>query len=287
MIATLFTVVLLIVSFTALIAAIVIFTPFGVLSDFAVADGKQSGNIALYWFHPRVLRFSFDIGQRCGTLHMLRWSRKIERRTELKSAPADRPSPASAEKKHSKISTENRKANPLNRSDRSETQKLLKPDQLPQKKSGFWFLRWGLVLQKAKKILSILLDRRLVRRMFRWLRRNCNLLLHLVRLHHVHLKATAGFADPAETGNLYGWFVALRSVFISRTARINIRFEPYFNGALLEVEGSFGVTTSLAQLLVAVFVALVTFPWLAIYNARRNLRKVRTEPLPAAGSATA
>ena len=206
MIATFFTVVLLIVSFIALVAVIVIFIPFGVLSDFAVAADKQSGNVTLYWLHPRFVRFSFDIGQRRGTLHMLRWSRKIERRAELESAPADRPSPASEEKKHSKVSAENRTSNSLNRSDKSETQKLLKPDQLPQKKSGFWFLRWGLVFQNAKKILSILLDLRLVRRMFRWLRRDCTLLLHLVRLHHVHLKVTAGAADPAETGNFYGWY---------------------------------------------------------------------------------
>jgi len=145
--------------------------------------------------------------------------------------------------------------------------------------------RWMFVFRKVKKILAILFDPRLSGRTIRWLRRDLNLLLHLVRIHHIRLTVTAGVGDPAETGMLYGWYIALRDVVLSRRPHITIRFDPYFGGTMLEAEGSIGVTCSIARLLLAGSVVLIGFPWLTFLSAWRRLGKVRREPMPTAGEA--
>ncbi len=91
--------------------------------------------------------------------------------------------------------------------------------------------------------------------------------------------------DPAETGKLYGWFVALRGAVAGRGSQIDIRFEPFFDGELFEMEGSIALTTSPARLLAALVIAFVMFPWLPLYGAWRKLKKVRTGSLSAADGA--
>jgi hypothetical protein len=277
------TIVLLVVAASVVVAAIVIFTPFGIIGDFTITDRKRNGSIALYWLHPLLNRVTFDIERQRTTLSFLKWSREIEHRLETKPSPADRFSPA-FEKKKTSIPLRQAKVSPA-RPVQLSPSGILNPsklDESPEKKFESWLHRWGFVLRKAKKILSILLDRHLVCKILRWSHRNFNLLLHLARVHHVRLKAKVGAADPAATGNIYAWFVTLRSTLLSRTPQIDIRFEPYFSGVMLEIEGSIGVTSSVARLLLAGLVSIATFPWLATYDAWRKLRKVRSDIMSAA-----
>jgi hypothetical protein len=277
------TIVFLVIAASALVAVIVIFTPFGVIANFTLTGGKRNGRIVLYWLHPRLNRLTFYIDRQCITLCFLNWSHELEHRSTMERLSEDELSPSFEGKKPS-IPLQPAKISPKKpvQLNPSSSPKYSKLDKSPKKKSGSWLHRWNFMLRKAKKILSILLDRRIVLKTLRWLHRDFKLLLHLAKLHHVHLKAKAGGADPAETGNIYALFVTLRSTLLSRTTHIDIRFEPYFSGAMLEVEGSIGVTSSVARLLLAGLVSIATFPWLVVFDAWRKLRKVRNEIMSAA-----
>ena len=84
----------------------------------------------------------------------------------------------------------------------------------------------------------------------------------------------AGFEDPAETGIWYGGYVAVTSV-LAKSRRIDIRFEPHFTGAMLEMDGSVRLRSSAARILGLLMVSLATFPYVAVFMAWRRMKNVR------------
>ena len=101
-----------------------------------------------------------------------------------------------------------------------------------------------------------------------------SLSLRVVRFDHVRINVKAGIEDPAELGKMYGWFTAGNGLLFGSRKNIMLRFEPQFMRSFLACDGSIGLRTSAASVLMPVVIALCTFPWLRAFFVWRRLRTV-------------
>jgi hypothetical protein len=139
---------------------------------------------------------------------------------------------------------------------------------------------WRSSWKSLRRMLSILNNRAWYSRVFHWGVRALRLLFRMIRFDHFRLNATAGMDDPAETGKIYGWYTALYGSLLAQRKNIDVRLEPRFSEAVLEVNGSIGFTTSIYRVVAPVIVALVTFPYLRTWLVWRRFKKANAAAEP-------
>jgi hypothetical protein len=289
MFTTLTSIAMIIVGGVLIAALVVAFAPFTFISEFVFSGSRRSGNLHLQWIHPRIAQLTYDMGERCAVLKVLRWKRvlsggvsedtgpqgtaseqhTVEEQSRKIEPSAERPGPkeyagtsheGSSVRDKGGVSGNNRtKQGPGYSAPKSKKKRA-------GLKSGIW--------QKVKKTLAVLRDGRVVPKSLRWCALLLRLCLRLLKFDHLRLKAKAGVADPAETGKIYGWYTAINNTLLLRRKNVDVRFEPCFSGEVLELEGSIGVRTSVARVGVPLVIALLTFPYLTVYFTWRRLKKV-------------
>jgi hypothetical protein len=96
----------------------------------------------------------------------------------------------------------------------------------------------------------------------------------MIRFDHFRLHAKAGLDDPAETGKIFGLYIALNDVLFSSRKNVDVRIEPYFSGDTLEFHGSVCLRTSIARISIPVLAALMTFPYFTVLIVWWRLKKL-------------
>ena len=285
---------LIILGSIAAVALAFAFSPFSLLTEFSVSESKRSGTVHFRWLHPRIARYTFDIESRTAALHVLGWTRRISdaaAREESPSVPAAETArspaaPQEAPAPEGERAPEPHRAEPVRgeveqpvygcaaKESPSAERRVPKARRTKEKAQKERPQRSGIrSWQALKRTLSILNNRPWYSKLFHWGMRTLRVCVRLIRFDHLRLHATAGLHDPAEMGKIYGWYTALNHCLLARQKHIDLRLEPRFSEAVLEVKGSIGFTTSLFRLLAPMLVALLTFPYLSTWVIWRRLKK--------------
>ena len=116
-------------------------------------------------------------------------------------------------------------------------------------------------------------DKTFRKKLFKWLKRVLRRAVTTVRLDKLKLRAAAGFADPANAGKMYGYFIAAKNALARRSKTINMELEPVFTEERLEADIEFAGRTSLAVIASGILTAALTFPYWRAYRLARKRRK--------------
>jgi hypothetical protein len=116
-------------------------------------------------------------------------------------------------------------------------------------------------------------DKTFRKKLFKWLKRVLRCAVTTVRLDKLKLRAAAGFADPANAGKMYGYFIAAKNALARRSKTINMELEPVFTEERLEADIEFAGRTSLAVIAYGILTAALTFPYWRAYRLARKRRK--------------
>jgi hypothetical protein len=271
--------------------------PFVLTAQFSTLSNDRNGIFLFRWVHSWIAFVKYDLGNKTLEIRLLGWTRKI---AGAAGNIADDQSEATSGPSGAETGKSNRALNAVAPerpgTESSRIEKSSPPESMYTRKKGLSFgdspdrpipradgkkneapsspnrFTWS----KIKKTISILRRGRVGKKLFRWALRLLRLSLKIVRFDHLRLHARAGVQDPAETGKIYGYFAALHSILFSHRKNMDVRLEPRFMSYVFEVEGSVGLKTSIAVILMPLAVAIVTFPYIAVFFVWRRLKKVYT-----------
>ena len=104
-------------------------------------------------------------------------------------------------------------------------------------------------------------DKALRKKVFKWLGRVWKYAITTIRFDKLKLRATAGLKDPAQTGKMYGYFIATKDALALRNKHVNMELEPVFTEERLEAEIEFSCKTSIAIITSNALMLALTFPY--------------------------
>jgi len=117
-------------------------------------------------------------------------------------------------------------------------------------------------------------DRAFRKKFLKWLKRAWKCAVTAARLDRLKLRASAGFANPAETGRMYGYFIAVKNALTPRNRAVSIEMEPVFTEKRLEAEVEFAGRTSAAIVMSNALTVALTFPYLQMRRLTKTKAKV-------------
>jgi hypothetical protein len=104
-------------------------------------------------------------------------------------------------------------------------------------------------------------DKALRKKIFKWLKRALRCAVTTVRFDRLELRAAAGFKDPAQTGKMYGYFIAAKDALTPRNKHVNMELKPVFTEERLEADINFACRTSIAIITSHALILALTFPY--------------------------
>lgn len=108
----------------------------------------------------------------------------------------------------------------------------------------------------------------------RWAKRCIRFLPKTGRHHSTNVQIRAGFADPALTGVLFGyWIGAYSAVFPNAKKQLKVNFEPVFTEECFSIKGSISLRSALIRFVMLFSLALATFPYFSTLKAWRASRR--------------
>jgi hypothetical protein len=288
------TIAIILLSAAALLLLIALLTPFHFLTDFAVSTDARSGTFLLSWIHPRILGMRYDFAHDQAELTIF-WRRvktfagktgaqeKTGKRAgtgKIKGAVKKEPVPEEPALRAAKPAEPAASASPEPFSSTATDSQPPSPEPSARSRFAQFGKRMVLRWRKFQATWRILQRHNMASRTFRWCMRLLSMSLRVVRFDHVRINIKAGIEDPAELGKIYGWYAAGNRLLFAGRKNITLRFEPQFMQNRLAFDGSVGLRTSAARVLMPVAVALVTFPWLRAFFIWRRLKTVYQSQTP-------
>lgn len=279
------------------LAVFILAAPFVLTTRFSNLSDNRNGILEFSWGHPWIALVKYDIGNKTMELRVFgRTSNRRTAKSSVEQEPADsaigaiagEAFPSHGPLKSSATRQSIPRAGRMEKSASPESGKSQKTEQMPVDRPNSRKSHGDdgadkapltpnrFTWSKAKKTIAILRQGHSGRKLFRWSFRLLRLSLKIIRFDHLQVHAKAGFEDPAETGKIYGYFAALHSVVFNIRKNIDVRLEPQFMRNVFEVEGSVGLKTSIAAILMPFVVAILTFPYLSVFFIWRRLKKVYT-----------
>jgi hypothetical protein len=286
---------ILIVALILVLAIILaLMAPFHLLAEFAVSSEARNGTFLVHLIHPRFAGMRYDFAHNHIDLMLFgkrfkTFAREADVR-EKSGKPADSGTLTGTAKKEpvakepvrqsAKPSEPTTNASPEPFS--SSTGGHQSASSGPTTRNRFAQFRTRMLShwRKFQATWHILHRHHMASRAFRWCMRLFSACLRVVRFDHVRINVQAGMEDPAELGKLCGWFVAGSRLLFGNRKNIALRFEPLFMQRRLAFDGSVGLRTSAAMVLMPVAIALITFPWLRAFFVWRRLKTVYHSRLP-------
>lgn len=278
------TIAIILVSAAALLLLVVLLTPFRFLTEFAVSSNARTGRFLLSWIHPRILGMHYDFAH--DLVELTIFGRRVKTfawKTDVQEKTGKRADTGTAKKEPVPQGPAQRAAKPA----APAASPSMKPsssttgnDQAaspgPTTRSRFAQFRDRMLShgRKLRATWRILQRHHLASKSFRWSMRLLSASLRVVRFDHVRINVKAGMEDPAELGKIYGWYTAGIALLAGNRKNVTLRFEPQFMQRRLAFDGSVGLRTSAARVLMPVLVALITFPWFRAFFAWRRLKAV-------------
>jgi hypothetical protein len=279
---------IILVSAAALLLLIVLLTPFHFLTDFAVSTDARSGTFLLSWIHPRILGMRYDFAH--DQIELKLFGRRVktfvpgadaqEKTGKTTGAVKKEPVPKEPAQRAAKPAEPAATASPKPFS--STTSDNQPPSPKPSTLSRFarFGKRMVMFWRKFQTTWRVLRRHHMASRTFRWCLRLLSMSLRVIRFDHVRINIKAGIEDPAELGKIYGWYTAGSALLFGGRKNVALRFEPQFMQNRLAFDGSVGLRTSAARVLMPVAVAFITFPWLRAFFVWRRLKTVYQSPTP-------
>ena len=114
---------------------------------------------------------------------------------------------------------------------------------------------------KSGRSYRYLRDKAIRKKIFKWLRRVWKCAVTTISFDKLELRAAAGFKDPAQTGKMYGYFIATKDALALRNKTINMELKPIFTEERLEADIEFACRTSLAIITSHALILAITFPY--------------------------
>ncbi len=243
--------------------------------SFRFRPEMRSASLELSWLHRMVLRGVFDF---------IHWSLKMTLfgRFQVKTGAAGRgragngsaDTPAGGKKTGAAIDKSDNVVSPSRDGDAAGGERRQRPQADPsggQTEKAFGgrtlkeaIARFAAARRRLASSRALFFAMRTSWRskILRWAGRCLLQTLHLATVHSISLRVTAGFSDPAVTGNLFGCWVGVRHALSGAgVKRMDLRFEPVFQEERLEIDGSLSVRSSLVRFLFPLLVAAATFPY--------------------------
>ncbi|MGA2508314.1 MAG: DUF2953 domain-containing protein [Chitinispirillaceae bacterium] len=255
------------------IILIMVFSPVILFANFAVSDTGRNAKVHLLWLHPKLLRLTYDMTGKRLAVRILGWhlhlaEEKAHRKRKTDTETAKRFVEPVSRGKHPAETLERQETNVRENGSLRLTGGLEhpKPEKMLNRRSITW--------RKVKSIIVILNRQKVTGKILRccgWTLQAC---FKLIRFDHCFLHAKAGAEDPAETGKIYGYYIALNHVFFGGRKKNDVRVEPYFTGAMFEFQGNIRLRTSIARISIPVMVALMTFPYFTVLIVWWRLKKL-------------
>ena len=303
MMSIIMTITLICASVAAFLLLVVLLAPFRFFTEFAMSTEARSGTFFASWIHPRMVGIRYDIAHDLAELTI------FGRRLKTKARDADAQEKTGKQTGSSKETVTEKKESaleeptpvqptPVQPTPAQPAQQTIKPsipaanvppesftstasgdkNDLPHPST------WSRFAQFRKRMVSywrklqatwrILQRHHMASRALRWCMRLLSLSLRVVRFDHVRINVKAGMEDPAELGKIYGWYAAGNRLLFGSRKNIVLRFEPQFMRNSLAFDGSIGIRTSAASVLMPIVIALLTFPWLRAFFVWRRLKTV-------------
>jgi hypothetical protein len=264
----------------------ILVAPIVLITQFSSLPGNRNGIFLVHWIHPWIARATYRFGSGIMELRLFGWRGSFpggqqapapdvvpdNRQTGISKTVAPEPAATTGRSKGPSEKSDTRiPQSPETRSKHKEKKgpRVGNDPAIPPAPNR---LTWS----NVKKTIAVLRQGRSGGKLFRWVLRVLRFTLKIVRFDHLRLTAKAGVEDPAETGKLYGYFTALHSVLFSNRKNMDVRLEPRFMSNVLEFEGSVGLKSSIAAVVMPMVVALVTFPYISVFFVWRRLKKIYT-----------
>jgi hypothetical protein len=281
-------IILALVTLFLFIAAAVFFAPLSIKCFGSIQETVVKAGGLVSWFHPMVLRGVFDTEKNKFAVFVFGKQLFLKRKAAEKPPQAAVDQSASAIKTGSfKIFGKRPEQHPDStpsahtaRVDKDSAQPFSSPVEQgpasakssPVKASGGkGKTAFSAKMKPLKKILVFLGNASFRGKTLRWLKRVVFAFFHIALVDFVK----AGFDDPSRTGAAYGYFIGLKHMLATAPgSKLDMVYEPVFDGAPLKAEGEIRVSSSIARLCFPIVLALITFPYVHAFILFRRARKI-------------
>jgi hypothetical protein len=297
------TIILVCVSLVALVALVVLFVPFRFSTEFALSTDTGSGAFLAHWIHPRIFGIRYDFERNLTELTIFGWRLKTKARDAdvndksaeqaasaketgavkkdpvlTKPAPV-KPAPVEPARQTIQPAIPVAEVPPKSSASTVSDDKPGAPRQSIRSRFAQFRKRMSFHWRRLQTSWRILQRYQMASRALRWCLRLLSLSARSVRLDHVRINVKAGLKDPADLGKIYGWYAAGNRLLFGGRKNIMLGFEPQFMRNSLALNGSVGLQTSVARVLMPLVIGLLTFPWLRAFFVWRRLKTIyQSEP---------
>jgi hypothetical protein len=272
-------------------AVIIMVAPFVLTMEFSTARDFRTGVLLFQWIHPMVALVKYRQGDGATefrvfgrTVTMAHGRKRPDGRSGSgKEPPGTMPGPGADEIAEKRQVEKPDRRGPFAKSGGTGAEPPVSPETGPQDESPDAAtpadrpapnrLTWTAL----RKTIAVLRQGHGGAKIFRWFVRLLALSTRIIRFDHLRLHARVGLEDPAVTGRLYGYFVAVNAALFGDRKNMDVRLDPRFMSNVLELEGSVGLKSSIAAVVTPLFVALITFPYVTVFFVWRRLKKVYKE----------
>jgi hypothetical protein len=291
------TVLLIGAGFFVAVAIVVLVAPFTAVLKFLYSDEKKTFSASFSWLHPWVVNGEIDIEQQKVNLCFLNFIRIKqglgfdEEEDDQSNVQADIPhdsanetAPKAPTFDSDEKTTASADVERQSRHDSSRTQeKPFEQRTARQKTSSITRLRnvWNRLKNIVEHPVVFFMHQKIWRQaMFRWLFLIAKVPAKLWPDIRLQLHVEAHIQDPATTGKVYGYWMALSHAFSLQTSRrIAVVFVPIFDRELFEAHGTIRIQTSLLRLPGPLILVCLRFPffttvrvWFAAKKHKKNMR---------------
>ena len=291
------TVLLICAGFFVAVGIVVLAAPFTAVLKFLYSDEKKTFSASFSWLHPLVVNGEIDIEQQKVNLRFLNYFRMQqslgfdEEEDEPPNVQTDIPRSRSDDGAHTTTAFDTTEQTTASidvsqqlRHEAAGTQKeSFKQRTTRQRTSSIIRLRnvWNRLKNIAEHPIIFFMHQKIWRQaMFRWLLLIVRIPAKLWPDITLQLHVEAHIQDPATTGKVYGYWMALSHAFSLRTSRrIAVVFVPIFDRELFEAHGTIRIRTSLLRLPGPLILVCLRFPllttlrvWFAAKKHKKNMR---------------
>lgn len=275
-----------------LLTAIVVFVaPFVAILKIQYSDSAKMFAGSFSWLHPLILRGKINIEQQKLEIVLFHWfhftqdigfSDDDEELPDVQMPLPSQKTDVKPEQNHTvnikdsprAYTQENRFDNDAQRTIRNQPSKN---NCTPPKNSNIYRLHdaWIWLKNLLEHPVSFFVRQKIWRQaIFRWFMLLIRIPRQLWPFVSLHLNITAHIQDPATTGKVYGYWIALSYALSLQTSRrIAVEFVPVFDREILDVHGEIYIRTSLQKLFVPLLLAGLKFPFLTTWRVWRAAKK--------------